>query len=101
MAESVKCVLEVYSAATYSLSTPVRVKGGVVGDSVTYIVTASAVGSYTGTTHVVLTGAPTGAVVTYSPTNGNMAVGGSVTISVNTTSCSAGTSTMTITGSTV
>ena len=101
MANTTKVVLEVVAAATFSLSTPIRVKAGVVGGTVTYVVTASAIGSYTGTTHVVLTGAPTGAVVTYAPTNGNMAVDGSVTISVDTTSCSAGTSTMTITGSTV
>lgn len=101
MANTTNVILEVVAAPTFSLSTPVRIKAGVIGDSVTYTVMASAVGAYSGTTHVALTGYPTGAVVTYDPSNGNMAVDGSVTISVDTTECSAGTSTMTITGSTV
>ena len=101
MAQSEKVILEVYAAATFSLSTPVHIKAGVIGDTVTYVVTVSAVGAYTGTTHIAATGTPTGAVVTYTPTNGNAAVDGSVTVSIDTTACSAGTSTITITGSTV
>lgn len=96
MAESVKCILEVYSAATYSLSTPVRVKGGVVGDDITFVVTATAVGSWEDDVTIALTGAPTGAVVTYDPDPPTIADGESVTISIDTDACSASISTMTI-----
>ena len=96
MAESTKCVLEVYSAATFSLSTPVRVKGGVVGDDVTFVVTAEAVGAWAGSVTIALTGAPTGAVVSYDPDPPTIADGESVTITIDTDACSESVSKMTI-----
>jgi len=96
MAQTEKVILEVYAAATYSLSTPIHIKAGVVGDDITFVVTATAVGSWTDDVTVALTGAPTGAVVTYVPDPPAIGDGESVTITIDTDACSAGTSTMTI-----
>lgn len=97
MAESIKCILEVYDAATYSLTTPRRYLAGVVGDDISFVVTPSAVGGYTGTVEVELTGAPAGAVITYLPT-GAQAMDTAVTITIDTDDCTGGDiSTMTIT----
>jgi len=96
MAESTKCILEVYAAPTYSLSTPIRVKGGVVGDDITFVVTATAVGAWTDDVTIALTGAPTGAVVTYDPSPATIADGESCTISIDTDACSESVSKMTI-----
>jgi hypothetical protein len=96
MAESVKVTLEVYSAPTFTLSTPRRTLPGVVGDDVSFVVTCSAVGSFANNVKIGVIGAPSGAVVTYSPVNQLAGPGESVTITINTDSCSAGTTTMTI-----
>ena len=97
MAESVKCSLQVYAAATFSIWTPKHIKGAVVGDDVTYVVNTEAVGSYSGNVTITLTGAPTGAVVTYAPAQ-TVVVGNPVTISIDTDACSESESDMTITG---
>jgi hypothetical protein len=96
MAESIRCKLDVYAAATFSIWTPRHIKTGVVGDDVTFVVNTEAVGAYSGNVTVTLTGAPTGAVVTYTPTQ-TVVVGNPVTVSIDTDACSAGTSDMTIT----
>lgn len=96
MAESVRCKLEVVAAPTFSLSTPNLLKAGVIGDTVTFVVAVSAVGSFTDGVVLELTGAPEGAVVTYSPENATATPGNAVTISIDTTGCSAGTTTMTV-----
>jgi len=96
MAETVKVSLEVYSAATFSLSTPKRILAGVVGDDISFVVTCSAVGSFTDDVKIGVTGAPSGAVVTYDPVNQLAAPGESVTVSIDTDACSAAVTTMTI-----
>lgn len=96
MAESEKVILEVYAAPTYSLFTPTHVQGGVVGDDITYTVTATAVGGWTGSVTIELADAPSGAVVSYSPDPPTLADGESATITVDTDACSAGTTLMTI-----
>lgn len=96
MAESEKVILEVYAAPTFSLFTPIHIKGGVVGDSVTFTVTASAVGAWTDDVTIELADAPTGAVVTYSPNPPTLSAGESATITIDTSACSAGVTTMTI-----
>jgi hypothetical protein len=90
MAESVRCVLEVYAAATFSLSTPIHTKGGVVGDEITYVVTPAAVGGFTGTVEIAATGIPAGGSVSYSPT-GPQAMGTAVTVTIDTGTGPAGT----------
>lgn len=96
MAQSEKVILEVYDAPTFSLSTPIHVKAGVVGDTVSWVVTASAVGGWTGSVTLELVDAPSGAEVTYDPNPATIADGESVTISVDTTACSEAVTRMTV-----
>jgi len=96
MAESVRCKLEVVAAPTFHVSTPIHVRSGVIGDTVTYTITCSAIGAFTDEVTFELTDAPSGAVVTYDPVDQKAAPGESLTISVDTTSCDAGTYDMTI-----
>lgn len=98
MAESIKCILEVYAAATFSLSMPKRNKAGVIGDNIVLTVNTEAVGSYAGDVAIAITGYPSGAGITYSPVSGIVTVGSPVTITIDTDACSAGTSNMTVTG---
>ena len=101
MAESIKCSLEVYSAATFSLSTPRRYLAGVVGDDIVFVVTSAAVGSFTGNLTIAVTGEPSGAVVTLNPVDGIIAHNGTCTVTVDTDACSEVVSTLTITGTPV
>lgn len=83
MAESVRCILEVYDAATFSLATPIHTFGAVVGDEVSFVVTPTAVGGFTGTVEIELTGLPAGASVVYLPT-GPQAMDTAVTVTIDT-----------------
>jgi hypothetical protein len=98
VSESIKCVLEVYAAATFSLSMPKRTKAGVVGDNIVFTVNTEAVGSYAGSVAIAITGYPSGAGITYSPPSGIVTVGSPVTITIDTDACVAGISNMTVTG---
>lgn len=97
MAESTRCILEVYSAPTFSLSTPRHYLAGVVGDVISFDVTASAIGAFTGDATVVLTG-PDPSDITYNPSNGVIGPGEHVTISIDTSGWSESITTLTVTG---
>ena len=56
---------------------------GVVGDDISFIVTPSAVGGFTGTVALDVTGLPTGANISYAPT-GPYAMDTAVTITIDT-----------------
>lgn len=99
MAESTRCVLKVYSTPTFSLSTPRHYLAGVVGDIISFDVTASAIGAFTGDATVVLTG-PDPAYISYNPPSGVISPGESVTISIDTSGWSESVTNLTITGTT-
>jgi hypothetical protein len=83
MAETVRCILEVYSAPTFNLTTPVHSFAGVVGDVISFVVTPRAVAEFAGTVQIVATGIPAGGSVSYSPT-GPVAMDTPVTVTVDT-----------------
>lgn len=101
MAESVKCVLEVYAAPTYSLSTPIHTFGAVIGDDVTFTVTMTAVGAFTDDVDVHVESYPTGAVITYVPEDGIISPGEHVHITVDSDSIAAGVHDLNIVGTVV
>jgi phage baseplate assembly protein gpV len=101
MAESVRCVLEVYAAPTFSLSTPIHTFGAVVGDNVTFIVTMTAVGAFTDDVDVHVENYPDGAIITYDPADGVIEPGGHVHITVDTDDIAAGLHDLTIVGDVV
>lgn len=83
MAEAVRCLLEVYPAPTFSLSTPRHYLAGVAGDQISFDVLASAIGNFTGDATVVLTG-PDPSDIIYNPANGVIGPGERVTITIDT-----------------
>lgn len=90
MAEYVKCKLEVVAAPTFSISAPVHVIPGVIGDSVSFTIDMSAIGAFTDDVTLEVADAPDGAVVTYDPVDATIAPGESLEITIDTTECEAG-----------
>lgn len=96
MAESLRCKLEVVAAPTFTLSAPYHIVAGVVGDSVEFTVTMAAIGAFTDDVVLEVTGEPDGAVVTYDPVDATIAPGETLTVTVDTTECDAGTYDLTV-----
>ena len=90
MAESIRCVLEVYDAPTFSLSTPVHIFGAVIGDTVSFKVLLSAVGAFTDDIDILVNPYPADAIITYSPADGIVGPGEATTINIDTTEMAAG-----------
>lgn len=88
MSESVDVILELYAAPAWTLKTSKHILAGVVGDTIVFKVKVEAVGSFSSDVLIELQGYPTGAVVTYSPTDRKASPGEEVQISVDTDNCS-------------
>lgn len=98
MSESVTVKLEVVASPSFKLSVDKHNQGGVIGDTVVYKVACHPVGAFTGNVQITVSGAPSGAAITYSPSNRTIAYNGVLTVSIDTTGCSEAVSELTFTG---
>lgn len=92
--------LVIEEAATFYLSTQISKKRATnaASQSVTYVVTPIAYPTYTNDVDITVTGNPAGSNVTLDPVDGVVSPGEPCTITVTTTSVTAGTYNLTITG---
>ena len=96
MSEQLRCKLEVVAAPTFSLSAPIRIMAGVIGDDVSFTIEMSAIGAFSDSVTLEATGLPTGADVSYSPENATISPGETLTVTIDTDACSAGITDITI-----
>lgn len=96
MSEQLRCKLEVVAAPTFSLSAPVHIVAGVVGDDVSFTVDMSAIGAFSSDVELEAVGLPTGAVVTYDPVDATIAPGETLTVKIDTDDCDEGITDITI-----
>jgi hypothetical protein len=90
-------ILRLRGTAGYSLAATPTTATTNPGGSATYTVSVAALGSFTGSVNLSVSGSPSGAIASFSPTS--VAVGASSTLTITTTgSTPAGSSTLTIAG---
>ena len=96
MSEQLRCKLEVVAAPTFSLSAPIHIVAGVVGDDVSFTVDMTAIGAFSDDVELEAVGLPTGAVVTYDPVDATIAPGETLTVTIDTDDCDEGITDITI-----